>query len=110
MLSLIVSVIVVIYGFTKSSHLQSVRGATISTYEEEAKFSQENPLDISERNFRVAFAIEGYLDGQMKADPRYVKYIFRESFRKNGEWGERLLPHHECTEDDYEEFYPIWSH
>ena len=63
MLSLIVSVVVLLYGSTKSSHLQSVRGATISTYEEVYESSKDNALDMNERNLKVAFAIEGYLDG-----------------------------------------------
>ena len=46
----------------------------------------------------------------MKADPRYVKWIFRHTYKKDGEWLERLLPHHECTENDLEDFYPVQSH
>ena len=110
MLSLIVSVLVLLYGITKSSHLQNVKGATISTYEEKADSSQTNALDINERNLRVAFAVEGFLDEEMKADPRYVKWIFRQSYRKDNMWQERILPHHECTEDDFKDFYPISKH
>ena len=61
----------------KSTHLQNVSGATISTFEENAGISPNRPLNLNERNFRVAFAFEGYLDGLLKVDPRYVKWIFR---------------------------------
>ena len=62
-LTLIVGVVVLLYGIAKSTHISSVRGATISTYEEETNIDQDNALDLNARKFRVAFAFEGYLDG-----------------------------------------------
>ena len=109
-MSLIITLVVICYGLTKSTHLQSVRGATISTYEEKANSSPDNGLNINDRNLRFAFAFEGYLDRKIKNDPRYVKWIFRQSYKKDNKWSERILPYHECTEQDYAEFYPIQSY
>ena len=43
----------------------------------------------------------------MKNDPRYVKYLFRLFGKRNGVTYERLLTYHNCTDADYEEFYPV---
>ena len=84
-----------------------MRGATISTYDEDADSNPDNALDLNARNHRVAFAFDGYLDEQLKADPRYVKWIFRVLYKKDGKFKETLLQYHKCTEEDYAEFYPI---
>ena len=62
---------------------------------------------MNERDFRIAFSFEGYLDEVLKVDPRYVKWIFRIWGAKNNEKYERILPYHKCTPEDYAEFYPI---
>ena len=33
--------------------------------------------------------------------------MFRISYKREGKWFERIVPHHECTSEDYAEFYPI---
>ena len=37
----------------------------------------------------------------------YVKYLFRMYGRKNGQEYERILSYHNCTDADYDEFYPV---
>ena len=67
-------------------------------------------MNLNDRNFRVAVAFDGYLDRELKADPRYVKWIFRVAYKKDDVMYETILPHHMCTEEDYAEFYPIELH
>ena len=71
------SVIVLFYAIIKSTHLSSVTGATITTFSQDSKTSVNKALNLYENKFRIAFAIEGYLDGKLKIDPRYVRWIFR---------------------------------
>ena len=43
------------------------------------------PLNLNERNFRIAFTVESYLTPyKQKRDPRFVKYMFRLSGKRNG--------------------------
>ena len=43
-------------------------------------------------------------------DPNYVKMIVKLfSFDKDGLPYEKIILHHECTEEEYNEFYPIVS-
>ena len=69
-----------------------------------------NPLNLNKIDFRAAFAFVGFTDEELKNDPRYVRYIFRITGKKDDEYFERILPHHVCTEEDYAVFSPIQSH
>ena len=62
---------------------------------------------MNERNVRIAFAFEGFRDKELKDDPRYVRWIFRQYYKSGGEEKERLLSHHKCTDEDYAQFYEI---
>ena len=108
-LSLISAVIVLIYAASKTSHIQSVTGQTISTYFTAEDTSRENKLNLNDRNFRIAFAFENFDTGKLVDDPHYVRWIFRITGYKDNEWYHHILPYHKCTEEDYAEFYPIRS-
>ena len=56
----------------------------------------------------MAFAVEGYLDNEIKDDPRYVKWIAR-IFGATKDQGtyEKIKEVHKCTEEDYSKFSPI---
>ena len=50
--------IVLVYAISKTTHLQSVTGQTISMYYENQETSRENQLNLNDRNFRIAFSFE----------------------------------------------------
>ena len=104
---MIVAVVVLIYATVKFFHLLNRHNPTIATYLIERPSSLQNPLNLNALNARIAFAFIGYQDGDLKNDPRYVKWLVRHSGKKNGERYERILSYHACTEDDFAEFYPI---
>ena len=43
----------------------------------------------------------------MKNDPRYVKFIVRLAGKREGKDFQRILPHYKCTDEDYNQFYPV---
>ena len=45
----------------------------------------------------MAFSIEGFLDGEIKDDPRYVKYLVRLWGKRDGVRYEHILDYHKCT-------------
>ena len=65
------------------------------------------PLNLNERNFRVAFTVESYLSPESKNDPKYVKYLVNLHGRRNGVAYRRVLSYHKCTNEEYDEFYPV---
>ena len=56
---MILGVVVLFYAIIKSTHLSSVRGATITTFSQESESDADHALNLNEYNFRVAFAFEG---------------------------------------------------
>lgn len=45
---------------------------------------------------RVAFGVEGFLDGETKDSPDYVKYLVRLTGKKDGVTYEHILDYHIC--------------
>ena len=101
--------IVLLYSTIKFLQLKQMANPVVSSYIKESSFGSDEILNMNERNFKVAFAVEGFRTKDLKYDPRYVKWIFRLYGKKNGKEVEKILPHHWCTEEDYAEFYPIVS-
>ena len=67
-------------------------------------------MNLGERNFRMAFAVEPYYAPYfLLNDPSYVKWLFHLWGKKDGVAYEKILPHHICTEEDYADFFPISS-
>ena len=71
------------------------------------KFSPDKQFNLNERGFRIAFSFETKFDVKLANDPRYVRWIIRVSASRNNTLYEKIIPHHECTDEDYAKFYPI---
>ena len=109
-MSLLMMTVVLIYAVSKSRHIQTVNGQTISTYQVDGENnSQDNPLNLSDKNVRVAFKFEAGADKGWKSlhDPRYVRIIIRTWAWDGATLSEKRIPHHECTDADFAQFYPI---
>ena len=57
----------------------------------------------------MAFGVDGYLDGELKDDPRYVKYFVRVVGKSEGKDYDKVLPFHKCNDQDWVKFSPISS-
>ena len=67
-------------------------------------YDNSNGLNFNQANFKFAIGVVGY-DGQIKDDPRYVKYYASIVNRKNGpnSWFfEKVIPVHKCTQEDFD--------
>ena len=71
-LTFIAGVIVLIYALAKFTDISTVRGQSISYFEEENVASSE-AMNLQAQNFRIALAFEGYNDQKLKNDGRYVR-------------------------------------
>ena len=98
---------VLLYATVKFIQLKQLANPVVSSYIKELYFGIDEHLNMNERNFKVAFAVEGFRTKDLKYDPRYVKWIFRMYGKKDGIEYEKMLDHHWCNDDDYAEFYPI---
>ena len=105
--TLVLFSIVLTYATHKFIHLESKKNPVISEYHKANNFDPDEVLNLNERNFRIAFAVEGFRTNDLKIDPRYVKWIVRQYGKKEGKEFEKLLDYHVCTDEDYDAFYPI---
>ena len=65
-------------------------------------------MNLSDRKFRMAFAVEQYFAPKILLnDPAYVKWRFHLWGKKEGVAYETFLQHHICTDEDYAEFHTI---
>ena len=80
---MIVVLVWLTYASLKSSHMLSKQNPMISEIRERNFFDYQTKLDLTQINFKMAFSVEGYLDYELKDDPRYVKYIVRIYGKRN---------------------------
>ena len=70
-------------------------------------FDASDGLDLQKERYRIAFSFEGADDDTLKDDPRYVKLMARNRTKINQVKSEEILDIHKCTDQDFNEFYPI---
>ena len=112
--SITISIVVFYYALLKFLVLSERQNPTIATFPVDTEFDKDNPLDLNEINFKVAFqfSVFNHTTDSWKIlnDPNYVKAITSMyGFDKAGEYYEKIIAHHECTEEEYSEFHPIAS-
>ena len=103
-MSVLIFALMTFYASVKFVHLISRHNPTISSHKQAFHFDSSEQVDLKESAIRFAFGVEGYLDGEMKDDPRYVKYLIRLLGSKDGIMYERIVSHHVCTADDFDAF------
>ena len=61
-------------------------------------------INLNDIGYKMAFTVEGYLDGKIKDDPKYVKLLARMVYITDGEAHEKVLTLHKCTDKDWSSF------
>ena len=73
--TILICTVVLMYAGLKFSHLIDKHNPVMSSYFKEDYYASGEAVDLSERNFRMAISVEGYLEPyNQKNDPRYVKW------------------------------------
>ena len=80
----------------------------MSSYFKEGELSNVR-IDLGKRNYRFAFSVESVFETPLKQknNPDFVKYFVTMFGKRNGVAFERVLSYHKCTEEDYDQFYPV---
>ena len=105
-ISLFIFYLLMLYGAHKLKHLISRYNPNVSSYIVPNFFDSTDMMNLKENGIRFAFGVEGFIDKQIKNDPRYVKILTRIWGKKDGSSFEKILPHHKCTAEDFIEFAP----
>ena len=70
-------------------------------------YTFDDVFNMRDENFKMAFALERYLTGEVLDDQRYFKWFAQYYKSEGGERTKSEIPMHTCTEDDYSQFYTV---
>ena len=105
-MSVLVALIVTVYALTKFIQLISKHNPNVSSWIEQGAVTSETVLDFKMEGFNIAFGAEGYIDGEIKDDERYVKFFTRLVTQTNGIETETIIPNKRCRTEDFDMFSP----
>lgn len=103
-MTLAIFTLMIFYASIKFVHLTTRHNPTISSHLKKFNFDSNEQINLSNQDVHVAFAVEGFLDGEVKDDPAYVKYLVRLYGKKNGTAFEHILGYHACMPDELKLF------
>ena len=103
-MTLIIGILMLFYTSIKFVHLMSRHNPSISSHKQLFYYDSSEVVNLKESGVRMAFSVEGFLDGEIKDDPRYVKYLVRLWGKKDGVKYERILDYHKCTPGELDLF------
>ena len=106
MLTIMILTVMLLYSGIKLEMLLYRQNPNISSFTEEFKLTSKDVLNFKDRQLRFAWTFEGYVDKELKNDPRYVKLLMRLAGRAEGKSHETILDYHLCQEQDFKDFAP----
>jgi len=111
-LSSLVSILILSFGISRYFAFHLRMRPQISSYTQFLERNETDTINLSENNFRVAFAVETYVDGSRTLasnDTNLVEWapFFEETTENFQEYKHTPIDFHKCTTDDYKQFYKI---
>ena len=107
--SLLVIVIIVLFGLLKLDHLLKKKNPSITKFDDSIGSDIVVKFDLDQgNNVQMAFALENLKSG-LKNDDRFFKFVTKRVHLIDGIYTATYYPMHQCTEADYATFYPIES-
>ena len=103
-MSVILKAVMLFYASIKFVHLASKHNPTVSSHTQAYAYDSTKEVDFKEDAVRVAFGVEGYIDGETKDDPNFVKYMVRMRGKREGVAYETILDYHVCTPEELDMF------
>ena len=104
--SLLFANITFLFAILKLQHLMSKHNPSVNSFVEEGAFDLDEKFSTADKeDFMMAFQAVTWLDG-VRNDPYYVKWMATYWIFENGEYSTRAIPMRDCTESDFEKFYP----
>ena len=89
--TLLIACLLLLYGAHKLVILFSRFNPQMANVTIHNQYSSDEPINLNENNFRVAFGIYGLIDKKLRNDPNYVKWDVRIRQRRDGKETYRIL-------------------
>ena len=103
--SLSILVLIFFYAMVKLNVLFSKVNPNITEVKEDWAI-QDEELNPADKGLRFAWHAESFHSKYSIDDSRYVKMLVRLYGKKDGKIFEKIIDHHECTEEDMAKFAP----
>ena len=105
-LSLLIMYVMFYFAMIKLQHLYQRHNPTVNDYIEWGAISEEELWKGSENShFMMAWAVVDYVTGDVKDDPKFVKWYAEYIHSVNGTKTYTELKMYDCTEEDFKKFY-----
>jgi len=72
--SIIIIYVAFLFASLKLQHLMSKHNPSVNIFKEEDAFDADDVWSGDEQDFFMAFAVADFVTGELKNDPRFVKY------------------------------------
>ena len=96
--SLIIMYVLFLFAVLKLQHLLSKHNPSVNTFVERDVFDEEDIWYGAENEeFAMAFSVTHFIDGDVKNDPKFVKWYAEYVIQKDGELSFKQVPMHQCT-------------
>ena len=86
----------------------SRHNANVASWVERGIVDSSEVINLRDANINVAFGVEGVFDEELKDNKDYVRVITWLGYhKKDGSWGDIIVPNRRCTDDDFAKFAPV---
>lgn len=112
MVTAIVAVVLLLYGIKRFQKLALREQPDVSENLIGGYNDNSFVINFNKTGFKIAFAIENYVDRSGKDDPSYVMWIAQLNAKGSDsklKGVKTMLTFHKCTKDDFAQFYPSAS-
>ena len=104
--SLIIVYVLFLFAMLKLTHLMSRQNPQVNTYVEREAFDESDIWYVEDaQDFMIAFAVTHFITGEVKDDPKYVKWFAEYVIQKDGVYTYDEIPMHVCTEEEFARFH-----
>lgn len=104
---MIICCILLMFASLKFSQLVDRQNPSVSQVLQQSYYSDSDEFNMQENRLKIAFTLENYIEQKKRLDPRYVKPFVRIVSSFDGEDIYKELHWHECTQADFDGFYPV---
>ena len=104
-MSLSIIYVTFLYATLKLQHLLSKHNPSVNTFLVRDALSENEIWSGEDQDFQLALTIVNFATGEVKNDPKFVKWYGEFIDLSNGNKTLSEIPMHECTEKDFAKFH-----
>ena len=105
--SLLIMYLTFVFALLKLQKFASRSTPSVNQFVKRDAFEETDVFESAKEGFMMAFALTDYVTGEVKEDPRFIKWFAEYSTVTDGKKQSREVPIASCTQADFDEFYTV---